>query len=190
MPLIESVERPPRWVLAARAKWRYTGSERPEFAVRPGPGQRSVWDFPRPPAIEHVAQTVRVLREAREIARSDRACRVCETASPPTYYVPAADVDLGCLRPAERGSWCEWKGEPRYWDLEIDGRRQHHVAWSYPDPFPEFESIRDHLAFYASGVDCWVGSVLARPQPGGFYGGWVTPDLVGPFKGDPGIDDL
>jgi uncharacterized protein (DUF427 family) len=179
----------PEWAHEARIQWRYTGRQRPAFAHTPGAGQRSVWDFPRPPIVESVKLEVRVRIGEFEIARSHRCLRVLETSSPPTYYIPRADTDLDTLRPTANPSLCEWKGEAHYWDVVVEGDRLPHAAWSYPTPFPEFEALRDHFSFYPSRVDCFVGSIRALPQPGGFYGGWITPDLVGPFKGEPGIED-
>ena len=180
----------PEWARVARTRWRYTGKERPPFARTPGRGERSVWDFPRPPAIESVRALVCVRADAIEIARSFQCLRVLETGNPPTYYIPAADVDLNCLTPAAPGSLCEWKGEAQYWDLDLDGEQRPHVGWSYPTPFPQFDRLRDHYAFYAGRVDCFLDSARALPQPGGFYGGWITPELVGPFKGEPGTESL
>jgi len=180
----------PAWAIAARAAWRYTGEERPPFAHTPGPGQRSVWDFPRPPVVECVRDEVRVGAAGFEIARSDRCLRVLETASPPTYYLPPEDVDWQRLAPGRGSSRCEWKGEARYWDLAFESERRDAVAWSYPEPFPDFVRLRRHLSFYPARVECYVGARRASPQPGGFYGGWVTPDLVGPFKGERGVGAL
>ncbi len=132
-----------------------------------------------------------MLAGATEIARSQQCLRVLETGNPPTYYVAATDVACDLLAPAAAaGSRCEWKGEARYWDLDLDGERRLHAAWSYPAPFPDFENLRDHFSFYPGRVECFVDSVRALPQPGGFYGGWITPDLVGPFKGEPGTESL
>ena len=158
-------------------------------AVEPGPGQESVWDYPRPPRVEPVVQRVRVVVDGRVLADSTRAVRVLETAGAPVYYIPAADVDLGRLRPTDRSTLCEWKGSATYLDLDDGERRISAVAWTYHEPSPGFEAIRDHLAFYAAKVDeAWVGDERAEPQPGGFYGGWVTSSIVGPIKGVPGSE--
>jgi uncharacterized protein (DUF427 family) len=166
------------------------GAERPAIARTPRHDQQSVWDFPRPPAVEPVRAEVCVRADGFAIARSSRCLRVLETGSPPSYYVPGDDVERSLLRPAARRSRCEWKGETRYWDLHLAGERRLHVGWSYPTPFPEFTRLRDHFSFYPGRVDCFVGPVRALPQPGGFYGGWITPELVGPFKGEPGTESL
>jgi uncharacterized protein (DUF427 family) len=164
--------------------WRWDGSERPPWAEEPGPGQESVWDYPRPPRIEPVDAELRVVRDGVELARTSRGRRVVETAGAPVYYFPPEDVRMDLLRKGGGGSVCEWKGAARYWTLEHGDQRVPQIAWSYPDPTPRFDSIAGWLAFYAGKVDeAWVGDVRAEPQPGGFYGGWVTPELVGPIKG-------
>ena len=175
---------------AEREKWRTFPRVRPVAIVAPGPGQRSVWDFPRPPVIEPVSRTVRIEFGARVIARSDRALRICETASPPGYYLPTADIATGVLLRSSRTSFCEWKGEARYWTVQVDGRAPaKDAAWSYPQPYPEYAEITDHVAFYPRRMDgCYVGDELVEPQPGFYYGGWVTRDLTGPFKGVPGSE--
>jgi uncharacterized protein (DUF427 family) len=155
--------------------------------VTPGPGQESVWDYPRPPRMEPVPERIRVVVDGIEIADSTNAFRVLETAGAPVYYVPSEDVRMDLLRPTEHRTVCEWKGEATYHTLSLPTREIPNVAWSYPEPTPGYEAIRDHLAFYASKVDeAWVGDELATPQPGHFYGGWVTSRVVGPFKGGPG----
>jgi len=152
-----------------------------------GPGQESVWDYPRPPVCEPTARRIRVELGGVVLADSTRARRVLETSHPPVYYLPPEDVRMDLLRPGEGRSFCEWKGEARYFDAVIDGRRTERVAWSYPAPVPRFAALADHLAFYLPAVDAGrVDDERARPQPGGFYGGWVTDDLAGPFKGGPG----
>ncbi len=156
-------------------------------AVTPGPGQRSVWDFPRPPVIEPVPDRVLVRFGGSIVADTTRAVRVCETASPPTYYIPFADVAPGALVPAAGESFCEWKGRARYWSVITSQREARKAAWSYPNPTPPFTALSDRVAFYAGRMDaCQVGPHLVVPQPGGFYGGWITPEFTGPFKGEPG----
>jgi uncharacterized protein (DUF427 family) len=127
-----------------------------------------------------------------EIARTQRAIRVLETASPPTFYLPPADCRDEYLESASDRSWCEWKGEARYWSILAPDGRLERAAWSYREPLPGFEPIAGYLAFYpdAGGgrLVCTVDGVRALPQRGGFYGGWITPELVGPFKGEPGSE--
>ncbi len=163
--------------------WQYTGVERPSFAEEPGPGQESVWDYPRPPALVTSDKLVVVEAGGVELARSSRCFRVLETASPPTWYIPAEDVNFEALVHAPGSSFCEWKGAASYWALATGGEE---VAWSYPDPSPRFVAIRDAVGFYPGRVACTVDGERVRPQPGHFYGGWVTDDIVGPVKGEPG----
>jgi uncharacterized protein (DUF427 family) len=158
--------------------------------VRPdpvGPGQESVWDYPRPPSAEVTDRHVVVELGGRVLADTHRAVRVCETSHPPVFYVPRDDVASGALKRGGGGSWCEWKGAATYWDVVLVGRRWAGIAWSYEDPSPGYEHLRGAVAFYPGAVDrALVDGEQARPQPGGFYGGWITDDLVGPFKGAPG----
>ena len=177
--------RAPDWILAARRAW--DRSPRPDNIEVPGPGQESVWDYPRPPRLESVSKRIRVEHAGAVIANTVRAQRVCETASAPTYYVPTDDVDRDLLVPLSQSSHCEWKGEAAYFDVVVDGARSAAAAWCYPKPYPEFDRIAGWIAFMPQRVDaCWVGEDRVTPQPGGFYGGWVTPELTGPIKGAPG----
>ena len=178
----------PEWALRARSTWRYRGQERPSFAVVPEPGQESVWDYPRPPRMDADVREVIVRSGDREIARSRRSVRLLETASPPTFYVPPEDVRPEFLEMEAGVSRCEWKGEARYWSVIFEGRRFNAAAWSYADPLPGYERIRGYFSFYPSLFECVVDSVPVAAQPGRFYGGWVTPEIVGPFKGEPGSE--
>jgi uncharacterized protein (DUF427 family) len=172
-----------------RARWRAFPRERPTQIERVGPGEESVWDYPRPPRLEPVAARVRVEHGGILLADSTAALRVCETSSPPTYYVPAISVLAGYLEASTRSTFCEWKGVASYWTIRLTDQISQDAAWSYADPDPAFEAIRDHLAFNAHRVDaCYVGEDRVVPQPGGFYGGWITPGVKGPFKGPPGTE--
>lgn len=176
----------PAWLSRARSGWKYRGASRPSFAVEPKEGQESCWDYPRPPGIvpSDRAVVVRTLDGATELARTRVALRVCETASPPTWYIPAADVDASKLKAvAEVESFCEWKGRAKYWALKDGNGRP--VAWSYPKPLEGSESMAGMLCFYPDRVQCFVEEERVRAQAGGFYGGWITDDICGPFKGDP-----
>lgn len=147
----------------------------------------SVWDYPRPPAVREDARRVRVECGGLLVADTGRAVRVLETSHPPVFYVPPADVRLDLLRPASGGTWCEWKGKARYWDLVVGDDVRERAAWSYPRPAPAYSLITDFLAFYASRVDrCTVEDEEVQAQDGDFYGGWITQDVRGPFKGAPG----
>ncbi len=155
--------------------------------IEPGPGQESVWDYPRPPRLEVSGRPIRVLFNGEVVAETDRALRVLETSHPPVYYIPAKDIQSRFLERSSRSTFCEWKGRARYHTLKVGDRRSPDAAWSYPDPTPTFEALRDHLAFYPSRVDeCTVAGEVVRSQPGDFYGGWITAEIVGPFKGDAG----
>lgn len=172
-----------------RARWRSAPRARPRAIEPAGPGQESVWDYPRPPRIEPVSRRLRVEVAGVTVADTTRGLRVLETSSPPVYYFPPPDVRRELLEPSARETFCEWKGVARHWSLRLGGRRIADVAWSYPEPDPDYASLRDHFAFYPARVDaCYVGEARARPQPGAYYGGWVTPDVVGPFKGEPGTE--
>jgi uncharacterized protein (DUF427 family) len=153
----------------------------------PGPGQESVWDYPRPAVAEPSDRHIRIEHRGLVVADTRAAVRTLETSHPPTYYLPPADICLAVLRRSTRGSFCEWKGHAIYYDVEIAGEVLRDVAWSYPAPTPSFLALRDHIAFYAAPFEaCLVDGEQAVPQPGGFYGGWITADLAGPFKGGPG----
>ncbi len=155
--------------------------------ITPGPGQESVWDYPRPPRLETVPQHLEVVAGGVTIAVTDAGLRVLETSHPPVYYFPPADVDQAALRPASGSSFCEWKGVARYFDVVVGAATLAKVAWAYPEPTAPFAQLVDHVAFYCAPMDrCTVGGEVATPQPGGFYGGWVTGSVVGPFKGEPG----
>jgi uncharacterized protein (DUF427 family) len=155
--------------------------------VIPGPGQESVWDYPRPPRVEPVPERVRVVVDGVTVADTTRALRVLETAGAPVYYLPRSDIRADLFSTTDRSTHCEWKGDATYWTVDAGSRRIENVAWSYEAPKPGYEAITGHLAFYAAKVDeAWVGDERATPQPGGFYGGWVTSRVVGPMKGDPG----
>jgi uncharacterized protein (DUF427 family) len=147
-----------------------------------------VWGYPRPPIVVPCERRVRVEFGGEVLADSTSALRVLETSHPPTIFVPPADLRLDLLTPSEaRTTWCEYKGTADYLDSAVPGVNAVAIAWRYLDPSPGFESIRDHVAFYPGRVDAaWLDDERVRPQEGGFYGGWITADLVGPFKGAPG----
>lgn len=178
----------PEELAAARAQWQWRGQGRPPFASIPAPGQVSVWDFPRPPQLSLDAREVIVRWAGVEVARTRRAVRVLETAHPPSFYLPWDDVAREYLQPAAGSSFCEWKGPARYWSLVDGNRRLPRVAWSYPQPLPGAEALADCVAFYPADLECTVGGAPVTPQPGRFYGGWITPELTGPFKGEMGSE--
>jgi len=151
------------------------------------PGQEWVWDYPRPPRLEPVAQRLQVVFAGELIADTVHGYRVLETAHPPTYYLPPDEVRMDLLEPHNLRTFCEWKGHALYWTLRLGERRAEAAAWSYPDPTPAFAAIRDHLAFYPSRVEaCYVDGQRVSAQVGDYYGGWITANVVGPFKGPAG----
>jgi uncharacterized protein (DUF427 family) len=151
------------------------------------PGQESVWDYPRPPRVEASSETVEITLGGRIVARSQRAVRVLETSHPPVYYLPAEDFVDGALRPAPGASWCEYKGEAAYLDLVSGDVTATGAGWTYPSPSRGFEQLVGMVAIYPAKADeVTVAGEVVGPQAGGFYGGWITDRVVGPFKGVPG----
>ena len=160
---------------------------RPEWADSPGAGQESVWDYPRPPRVEPCSRRVRVVLGGRTIAETDRAFRVLETSHPPTHYLPRSAFVAGSIGDSPRTSYCEYKGLARYHVLIAGNRMAPDAGWSYASPTPEFSMLRDHVAVYPGRVDaCYLDDERVQAQPGDFYGGWITAEIVGPFKGGPG----
>ena len=155
--------------------------------VEPGPDQESVWDYPRPPALEPEDRRVRVVFHDTTIADTTNALRVLETSHPPVYYLPSEDVATEHLERESRTTMCEFKGRAVYYTLAVGDRLVQSAAWGYPNPTDRFAALEDYVTFYASKVDaCYVGDEKARAQEGDFYGGWITDDVVGPFKGGTG----
>ena len=152
-----------------------------------GPGQESVWDYPRPPRLEPTTQRIRVIVNEITLVDSQQCWRVLETSHPPVYYIPPADIAMTYLQKTAQQSWCEWKGSASYYTVVVGNRQIVNAGWFYPKPTPPFAPIRDHVAFYASKLDrCYVDDELVQAQAGDFYGGWITRAIVGPFKGEPG----
>ena len=164
--------------------WKFNGQERPPFAEEPGPGQESVWDYPRPPILVSSSSLVEVYSHGCRIAHSRRTLRVLETASPPTYYIPAQDIDWSQLVATTDHSFCEWKGQASYWTT-AQADRDTVVGWSYENPSQRFADIDKHASFYPGRVECYVDGERVKPQPGEFYGGWITAAICGPVKGAP-----
>lgn len=155
--------------------------------IQPGAGQESVWDYPRPPRVEPTARRIRVIFNGQMLADTTRAFRVLETSHPPVYYIPPQDVTMAFLSPTSRRTFCEFKGAAVYWTITVGERRAENAAWSYPNPSPGYEAIKDYLAVYPGKMDaCYVDDERVTAQEGDFYGGWITSDIVGPFKGGPG----
>ena len=155
--------------------------------IEPGAGQESVWDYPRPPRVEATAQRVEVVFNGEVIADTRRARRVLETSHPPVYYIPPEDIRMEYLAKTGRRTWCEWKGQAGYYDVHVGGRRVENAAWFYPNPAPGYDPIRGHVAYYPGKMDaCYEDGERVQAQPGDFFGGWITGNIVGPFKGGPG----
>lgn len=172
--------------LLAEHLWQHRGQERPAFAAEPGKGQESVWDYPRPPILVEDSRLVEVRMDKVVIARTVRSVRVLETASPPSFYLPHEDVRVDLLQPARGHSFCEWKGQADYFDINSGDEMIERSAWSYRRPPDVYARIAGYISFYPGSIACYVDGKRVLPQTGGFYGGWVTDEIVGPFKGEPG----
>jgi uncharacterized protein (DUF427 family) len=150
----------------------------------PKPGQESVWDYPRPAIAEIVSSHLKIIHCGTTIAETRRGVRTLETSHPPSYYFPREDIDMALFSASAHSSFCEWKGEACYFGVTVAGETFPAVAWSYPNPTATFLMLKRHIAFYAAPFDgCFVDGEQVVPQPGGFYGGWITSSLAGPFKG-------
>ena len=150
-------------------------------------GQESVWNYPRPATVEPAGVALRVVFAGVEVARTLAGWRTLETSHPPSYYLPRADVNMALLQANPRTTFCEWKGRATYFDLRVGDRAAPAAAWSYPTPTAPFACLTDCIAFYPAAMDaCFVDEEQVTAQPGGFYGGWITDRIVGPFKGAPG----
>ena len=165
---------------------RHPSPEPADGTAANGRSRESVWDYPRPPRIEPVDRRVRVALAGVEIADSDRASRVIETAGAPVVYLPPDEIAAGVLRPAAGGSFCEWKGAASYFDVVAGDEIAARAAWTYPEPTAPFAAIAGYVSFYPGLVECRLDDERVEPQPGGFYGGWVTAEITGPIKGEPG----
>ncbi|MFW6359032.1 MAG: DUF427 domain-containing protein [Chroococcales cyanobacterium] len=155
--------------------------------IEPKPGQESVWDYPRPPRLEPSSKHIKILFNGEVIADTKRAQRVLETSHPPVYYIPPEDIRMEYLQSTPRHSFCEWKGTANYYTIVVGDKQAENAAWYYPNPTEQFASIKDYVAFYPSRMDaCYVDGEKVEAQPGDFYGGWITSDIVGPFKGSAG----
>lgn len=176
-------------MLKERNRWRAFQRKRPSQIIQPCPGQESVWDYPRPPAFELRSSFLRIIFADALIAESQKAVRMTETSCPPVYYLPPEDVRMEYLEKTGRGTLCEWKGLAQYWSVQVGKITAESAAWSYPDPEPAYCMIRDYLAFYPSKMDvCMVDGQIAVAQTSDYYGGWITSNIVGPFKGGPGSE--
>lgn len=155
--------------------------------IPPGPGQESVWDYPRPPRLELSACHLTIRFGGSLIADTRRALRFLETSHPPSWYLPRADIDTSVLKRSEHHTFCEWKGAAHYYDVQVGETLAAQAAWAYDSPRDVYRQLREHVAFYPQPMDeCTLDGEVVKPQPGDFYGGWVTSKVVGPFKGETG----
>ncbi len=173
---------PDERIVQLRQKWRFRGQVRPDFAIDPNGHEESVWDYPRPPALHHDRRRISVRTGNQVLAETNCAIRVLETASPPTFYIRPEDVRLNALEKSGDTSVCEWKGVAS--DLILAGTKNS-VGWTYSRVFEEFAAIEGWYSFYPGRVECFLDDERVRAQPGHYYGGWVTDEIVGPFKGGP-----
>ena len=159
---------------------------RPE-PIPPKPGQESVWNYPRPPRIEATSKRIRIIFNDRIVADTHRAKRLLETSHPPNYYILLEDIKTDYLTQSSHTSYCEWKGQARYYNLQVGDRYAPNVAWDYPNISPRYAELKGYVGFYPGPMDaCYVDEEKVQPQAGNFYAGWITQDVVGPFKGEPG----
>lgn len=168
--------------------WAYTGHKRPPFAAIPAAEQESVWDYPRPPKLVADHRRIVVQRGDLPIADSRENYRILETAGPPTFYIPPENVRVQLLKPRPATSICEWKGVAQYWRIEVSTSPHEAIAWSYSKAQAPYDTISGYFSFYPGRIECFIDGQRVRPQPGYFYGGWITDEIVGPWKGDPGTE--
>ncbi|NES02954.1 MAG: DUF427 domain-containing protein [Okeania sp. SIO2F4] len=155
--------------------------------IPPGPGQESVWDYPRPPRVEDVTKPIKIIFNGEVIAETSRAKRALETSHPPNYFIPVEDIKMEYFTPSNHSTYCEWRGRAFYYTLTVGDREAKNVAWYYTDISPAYEELIGHVGFYPRPMDaCYVGDEKVQPQAGDYYAGWITSDIVGPFKGGPG----
>ena len=155
--------------------------------IVPKIGQESVWDYPRPPRLERTSKHLKIIFNGEIIAETNRAFRVLETSHPPVYYFPPEDVRMEFVSRTDGSSFCEWKGRAGYYDLQVGDKTVKNAGWFYQNPMQQFKQIENYIAFYPSKMDkCFVDEELVETQEGDFYGGWITKDIVGPFKGGAG----
>ncbi len=155
--------------------------------VKSKEGEESVWDYPRPPKMEKATKHLKIFHGKHTIADTIRPFRILETSHPPVYYFPPENVSMQFLKENNYTTRCEWKGEAKYYDMEIDGKLIKNVAWTYPNINKRYKEMEDYIAFYPGKfAACYVNGEPVQAQQGDFYGGWITSEIVGPFKGPPG----
>jgi uncharacterized protein (DUF427 family) len=158
----------------------------PAEKIKPAPGQESVWDYPRPPRVEPSPHHIQVYCNGELIAETKNALRVLETSHPPVYYIPPDDLQKQYLTRTSRATFCEFKGQASYYTVKVGDHVEVNGAWYYALPTSGYRELKNHVAFYPSRFECLIDGERVQAQPGDFYGGWITKDIVGPFKGDPG----
>lgn len=152
--------------------------------IKPKKGQESVWDYPRPPKLEKSSKEILVVFNGVNIAKTSDSYRVLETSHPPVFYIPPEDIKMDFLRKESDSSFCEWKGQAGYYSVLAGDKQAIKSAWFYENPTEKFAEIKNYVAFYPSKMEaCYVDGELVQAQEGDFYGGWITKDIVGPFKG-------
>ena len=155
--------------------------------IPPGPGQESVWDYPRPPRLEDSSKHIQIIFNGVTLADTRQSKRVLETSHPPVYYIPPEDIQQQYLQQTQRTTFCEWKGTTAYYTITVGDKQAENAAWYYPNPTPRFAALKNYVAVYPQQMDaCYVDGEQVQSQPGDFYGGWITQDIVGPFKGGVG----
>ena len=155
--------------------------------TEPQPGQESVWDYPRPPRLEHSTKHIEIVFNGVKIADTHNAIRILETSHPPTYYIPPQDIKTEYLTPTNRATLCEFKGRASYYTLSVNGKTETNVGWYYTQPASGYEDMAGYVAFYPGRMEaCYVDGEQVQAQAGDFYGGWITHDIIGPFKGEAG----
>jgi uncharacterized protein (DUF427 family) len=170
----------------ARAAWHYRGQQRPPFAEPPGPGQESVWDYPRPPAYVPDSRRIAVYAGDSLVAETAKSIRALETGSPPAFYLPPEAVQRALLQASARRTCCEWKGEAEYFDVAGSDGFIRNALWRYPNAADDAAVIAGWYACYPALLRCFVDDEPVQAQPGGYYGGWITSEIVGPWKGTAG----
>ena len=154
--------------------------------IPPKPNQESVWDYPRPPRVEDTTKRIRIIFNNQLIVDTHRAKRLLETSHPPNYYIPPDDIKMEYLQPSDRASFCEWKGKASYYTLQVGNHQAKDVAWYYPNISPRYKELEGYVSFYPAPMDaCYVDAEQVQPQEGNFYAGWITHNIIGPFKGGP-----
>lgn len=157
--------------------------------ISPQAGQESVWDYPRPPRLEQTDRQIVVIFNGVVIAETRRPIRILETSHPPAYYLSPEDVQMAYFKPLTRTTFCEFKGMASYYDIQVGDKVASAAAWTYRTPSTGYAALKDYISLYVGRMDkVTLNGEQVRPQAGNFYGGWITDEIVGPFKGDAGTN--